>query len=91
VACGFLDLPELSEPLNIDAALAGAAFVLHASAAAVCGCLPLIGKERNQRCSSSASIRVDFPAFRAVNSASRIAMNIRVRLTPVVSAASSGV
>jgi hypothetical protein len=54
------------------------------------GTRPRIGRLRTQRRSSSGSISVCLPAFRAVKVPSRIASKMRVRLTPALSAASSG-
>src|SRR5215813_12891539 len=49
-----------------------------------------VGRLLTHRRSSSISMTVALPAFRAVRVPSRIASKIRVRLTPVLFAASSG-
>src|SRR6516162_3172723 len=51
---------------------------------------PRVGRLRIQRRSSSNSMTVDLPAFLAISAPSRIASKIRVRLTPALTAASSG-
>src|SRR5262249_49676013 len=57
----------------------------------IVGRRPRVGSERSHRNSSSASITVALPSLRAVNSCLRIASKIRVRVRPVISAATSGV